>query len=197
MKFVRELAVGREGVGAQGAATRASIAASARELFTENGYAGTSVRAIAAAAGIDAALVIRYFGSKESLFLETVKFPSFLEQAFDGPRESLGERIVAAVFSGDFEGRLSVFNALIRAADSDSIREKMNEARDRTFFEPLLRHLEGPQTRLRVRLIGAQLTGLLFVLATADDEELAARDRDQLIRTYGRAVQALLDPPEK
>jgi AcrR family transcriptional regulator len=163
-------------------------------MFTENGYGGTSVRAIAASVGIDAALVIRYFGSKERLFLETVKYPSFLEQALEGPIESLGERIVAAVFSGDVEGRLSVFSALMRASDSDSIREKMKEARFRTFFQPLVSRLDGPDAELRARLIGAQVTGLLFVLALGDDRELGETDRRKLITTYGQALQALIHP---
>jgi AcrR family transcriptional regulator len=164
-------------------------------MFTEDGYGSTSVRAIAASVGIDAALVIRYFGSKERLFLETMKYPTFIEQALEGPLEQLGERIVAAMFAGDFEARLSVFSALMRASDSDSIREKMREARYRTFFEPLMRYLDGPDARLRAQLIGAQVTGLLFVLAQGDNEEVGAADRNTLIATYGRALQALIQPP--
>jgi AcrR family transcriptional regulator len=164
-------------------------------MFTENGYFGTSVRAIAASAGVDAALVIRYFGSKERLFLETVQLPSFLEQALRGPLEGMGERIVAAVFTGDVEARLSVFDALTRASGSDSVREKMRETGDRTFFAPLVGRLEGPDARLRARLIGAQINGLLSVLAQGQDEELSESNRDALIVTYGRAVQALVDPP--
>jgi AcrR family transcriptional regulator len=193
--LVKELAIAREGGKGQGAVTRAAIAASAQALFTENGYLGTSVRAIAASVGIDAALVIRYFGSKERLFLETMKFPSFLERALDGPQESLGERIVAAVFAGDVDARVSVFSALMRASDSDSIRDKMEQASERTFIEPLVRQLAGPDVELRARLIGAQVTGLLSALALGPDGKLGRTDRDRLITTYGRAVQALVDPP--
>lgn len=185
---------GREGVGAQGAATRASIAAAAQKMFTENGYVGTSVRAIAASVGIDAALVMRYFGSKERLFLETMQYPSFIAHALEGPVASMGQRIVAAVFAGDVDARLSVFSALMRASDSDSIRKKMRETGDRTFFEPLVAHLDGPNAGLRARLIGAQVTGLLSVLALGEEDELHQTDRDVLIETYGRGIQALIEP---
>jgi hypothetical protein len=48
--------------------TRAAILAAARELFAANGFSGTTIRAIAAAAGVDAALVHHYFGAKDDLF---------------------------------------------------------------------------------------------------------------------------------
>jgi len=191
---VTELAVGREGGEGQGAVTRAAIAATARVMFTENGYSGTSVRAIAAVVGIDPALVIRYFGSKERLFQETVQMPRFLEQTLVEPVEDLGERIVAALFTGDVDARLAVYSALMRAADSDSIRKKMQQASETTFIEPLGRLLKGPNVRLRARLIGAQINGLLSILALEPDGELTTADRQVLIKTYGQAVQALIEP---
>jgi AcrR family transcriptional regulator len=192
---VSESAIGHESGEGQGALTRAAIAETARAMFTENGYAGTSVRAIAAAAGIDPALVIRYFGSKERLFQQTVQMPGFLEQTLVEPVEDLGERIVAALFSGDVDTRLSVFSALMRAADSDAIRKNVQESAELTFIEPLVRLLEGPDLRLRARLIGAQINGLMTILALEQDGELATADRQVLITTYGRAVQALIQPP--
>ncbi|WP_176085510.1 TetR family transcriptional regulator [Martelella sp. HB161492] len=48
--------------------TRAAILAAARLVFAENGYEGTTVRAVAAQADIDPAMIIRYFGNKENLF---------------------------------------------------------------------------------------------------------------------------------
>ena len=48
--------------------TRAAIEAAARRLFAEQGYERTVIRDIAAAAGIDPAMVIRYFGSKDRLY---------------------------------------------------------------------------------------------------------------------------------
>ena len=191
---MQELAVGREGGEGQGAVTRAAIAATARVMFTESGFSGTSVRAIAASVGIDPALVIRYFGSKERLFQETVQMPSFLEQALVGPVGTLGERIVAVLFAGDFEARLNIFSALMRASDSDSTRKKIQQASETSFIKPLVELLEGPDARLRARLIGAQINGLLSILALEREGELATADRQSLITTYGRAVQALIDP---
>ena len=79
---------------------------------------GTSVRAIAKVAGIDPALVIRNFGSKEALFLETTPVADYFEGQFDGPLDTLGERIAAFVLGKADARMLSVYTALMRASDS-------------------------------------------------------------------------------
>ena len=55
------------------AATRAAILASARRHFAARGYEHAGVRDIAAEAGVTAALVNRYFGTKEQLFREALE----------------------------------------------------------------------------------------------------------------------------
>ncbi|MFZ1103905.1 MAG: helix-turn-helix domain-containing protein, partial [Hyphomicrobiaceae bacterium] len=54
--------------------TRAAILTAARELFAAHGYERTTVRDIAARASIDAAMVMRYFGSKDALFARAADF---------------------------------------------------------------------------------------------------------------------------
>ena len=55
--------------------TRERILVSARELFARNGIGNTSIRAVAAAASVDSALVHHYFGTKEKLFAAAVHIP--------------------------------------------------------------------------------------------------------------------------
>ena len=55
--------------------TRERILTSARDLFARNGIHKTSIRAVAAAAGVDAALVHHYYGTKEQLFAAAVRIP--------------------------------------------------------------------------------------------------------------------------
>src|SRR3954471_17873038 len=87
--------------------TRAAILAEARTLFAANGYAGTSVRAVAAAAAVDAALVHHYFGSKDDLFLAALELPV-------DPR-----RLVAPVVAGGAEGAAERFLAVFLSAWDD------------------------------------------------------------------------------
>src|SRR5436309_15989280 len=55
--------------------TRADILEAARRLFAERGYAGATMRAIAAEAGVDAALVVHFFGNKATLLSQAVDWP--------------------------------------------------------------------------------------------------------------------------
>ena len=54
--------------------TRAAILAAARERFAADGYERATIRAIAADAAIDPAMVMRYFGNKEKLFAAAAEF---------------------------------------------------------------------------------------------------------------------------
>ncbi len=78
--------------------TRGAILAAAREAFAARGFAGASVRAIAADAGVDPALIHHYFDSKQQLFLATVQLPLELPQLIErvtaGGMVGLGERLV-------------------------------------------------------------------------------------------------------
>ena len=81
--------------------TRAAILEAARGLFASSGLSGTSVRAVAAKAGVDPALVHHYFGTKEDLFMAALALP------FD-PREVLGP-VVALGPDGAADRLLRVF----------------------------------------------------------------------------------------
>src|SRR4051794_41937263 len=72
--------------------TREQIAVAARALFAELGYERATFRAIAAAAGVDPALVVHFYGSKDELFRQVMALPPALAGAparlAGGPRES-------------------------------------------------------------------------------------------------------------
>ena len=70
--------------------TRAEILASARELFAARGFGSTSVRAIAADAGVDPSLVHHYFGTKDDLFLAALEIPVDPGSACSGPSSACG-----------------------------------------------------------------------------------------------------------
>src|SRR3954470_4130791 len=94
--------------------TRAAILSVARALFAANGYAGTSVRAVAAAAGADAALVHHYFGTKDDLFLAALELPV-------DPRQ-LGAPVGEGGAEGAAERFLTVF---LSAWDDPAIRPSL------------------------------------------------------------------------
>ena len=83
--------------------TRARLAEVARELFLEHGYQGTTLRAVAAAADVDSALISYHFGSKQGLFGEAMNLQCgqslAIVNALRGDQAGLADRILAAVTS--------------------------------------------------------------------------------------------------
>lgn len=81
--------------------TRTEIVHAALELFARDGFAATSMRAIARAAGCDAALVHHYFSSKEQLFFEALEIWFDVDKAIafiaQQGRPGLGRRAIAAL----------------------------------------------------------------------------------------------------
>ena len=81
--------------------TREAITHAARAQFSELGYDRTTIRGVAREAGVDAALVIRFYGSKDALFREVMALPpaaaEALERIADGPRETVGRRLAELI----------------------------------------------------------------------------------------------------
>jgi AcrR family transcriptional regulator len=171
--------------------TAESIRQAATELFGRNGFAPTSVRAIARLAGVDPALVIRHFGSKEELFLVTLPATGYFDEAFDGPLESLGERMTAFLLTKADEPMLKVYTTLVRASDSPAVRRRLYDVMDLAFVDKLKHLLPGPDPVLRARLFAAQVGGLLSSLSLSDNQ-FREHDRATIIATYGRALQSTL-----
>jgi AcrR family transcriptional regulator len=177
---------------AKGARSRDAIRTAAAELFASRGYANTPVRDIAARAQVDPALVIRHFGSKEQLFIETMRFSEDDVLNLDGPIESLGQRIVEYVFSADDRIR-TTFLALVRASDTGDVAVAMRVLHEEGFVAPLLRHLEGDTGQTRARLAAAMVGGLMYSLWIAQDATLLAMTPEQIVGAYAPALQVLID----
>ena len=174
--------------------TPRAIAQSAKALFTTNGYAGTSVRAIASAAGVDPALVIRHFGSKERLFLQVIGIAEYVAPPIDGPVDSLGRRLAEFIFAPEYAEFRSRMAAMFRASDRDTVRRELHLVVHRTFIRSLVRVLPGTDREVRAQLITTQLAGIAQATVPVD-ELLSQVSRDRLIDLYGRAIQALVDVP--
>src|SRR6195952_65718 len=94
--------------------TRADILAAARKRFGDEGYERTTLRAVAGDVGVDAALVIRYFGSKQDLFAAAADFTLDLPDLTGMDPDDVAEALLPkffAVWEDD-----STFVALLRAA---------------------------------------------------------------------------------
>src|SRR3954454_9723820 len=108
-------------------ATRAAILDAARERFAADGYERATVRAIAADAGIDPSMVIRYYGSKEGLFAAAVDLDLRLPDIASLPSDQAGETLVRHFFElWEGEGPGEVLTVLLRSAvTNDGAAERM------------------------------------------------------------------------
>lgn len=175
--------------------SRAAILEAATASFVERGYTRTSVREIAADAGVDPALVIRHFGSKENLFLEALDLTADDSPAFDGPLDSLAERLIESMLAPDDHAR-SVFLALLRASDSDLVSSRLRRVHDEFFVIPLRNRLTGPDADVRARLAASLVGGLLYSLWAVGDLGLHASDRDVVVARYAPLLQSLITPEQ-
>ena len=149
------------------AGTRADILAAARLRFGTDGYERTTLRAVAADVGVDAALVIRYFGSKQDLFAAAADFTLELPDLTGTAPDELAEKMLPAFFQV-WESD-TTFTALLRAAmTSPAAAEQMQ----RVFTEqvaPKLAAITPDHAAQRTALLHAFVVGLAttrYVLAT-------------------------------
>lgn len=144
--------------------TRAEILDAARDHFLTTGYAGTTLRAVAADAGVDVALLSYHFGSKQGLFAAAMALPvrpgELIEHALDAPVEQWPTRIlrtVLRVWDDPEIGPVLVQTVLATATAQDGTGG---------FVEFLETELLGRMTsRLAGRDAEARATGILMTIA--------------------------------
>jgi AcrR family transcriptional regulator len=180
------------------AGTRDRIADAARRLFAERGFDRTSVRAVAAEAGVDPALVHHYFGTKQRLFIEAVDFPidavSAIETLSVGDVNDAGERLVRfALRLWDDPAVLPRLLGVLRSAVTDEEAAKLlGVLFTRQGPVQLVRVLGADQPDLRAELVGTQLVGLAVARHVLRVEPLASADHETIVAAVGPTMQRYL-----
>lgn len=186
----------------ESADTRDRILAAAREVFSEHGYEKTSVRGIAKAAGVDAALVHHYFGTKEQIFeaAVAVAFAPALdapEALAAGPLEEVGERLTRFVF-GVWENpttRTPLLAILRSAVNNETAAAVFRRLVAAQLLRRVAAQLDLPDAELRAELAAAQLVGAALMRYVIKLEPLASADLESIIRRVTPVVQGHLTQP--
>lgn len=177
--------------------TRARILAAARMRFSLDAYENVGTRDIAADAGVDAALVNRYFGGKEKLFDEAIVDAFAIKDRFDGiDMGQFGELITTLVIEGNAERREARFDALgilLRASGSPATQERVSARFHADFVLPLARLLRGRDAELRAALIASYLIGLATMKHALGSPLLGAATQRKAVASVGAAIQACVD----
>ncbi|WP_439624545.1 TetR/AcrR family transcriptional regulator [Shinella sp.] len=174
--------------------TRETILEAARILFAEKGYDGTTVRDIATAANIDPAMVIRYFGGKETLFARAADIDLRLPDLSNLPAPSMGEALVRhflSVWEGDGGGSALPI-ALRSAAVNELAAERLREI-FATQVAPAIARIAGPDTPAVAGLVATQILGLAFTRYVLKLPPVVALPCERLVTDVGRAIQGYID----
>ena len=178
--------------------TREAILAAARNGFAQLGYDRATIRGVAAAAGVDPALVIHYFGSKEVLFEAALELPVrpaeiFARGAAAGP-DQLGATIVRTFLEAwePPETRVRLMAMLRSAMTNDAAMAMIRDLLVREVFGPITQALGVPDAQLRATLVGSQFVGLAIMRFIARLEPLASTSVDELVAAVGPTVQRYL-----
>jgi AcrR family transcriptional regulator len=180
--------------------TRAAILTQARAAFAANGYAGTSVRAVATAAGVDAALVHHYFGTKDELFLAALELPVdprvVLAPAIAAGPDGAGERILRVFLSvwDDPELRLPLLGVARSVLDPEGQR-LLRDGFLPAILGPVGVALGIDQPATRMPLLASQILGLILVRYVLAVEPVASMPADQVVAIYAPTLQRYLTGP--
>lgn len=182
--------------------TRQEILAAAADRFGKSGYRGVRLKDIAGDVGITAAMVVRYFGTKEALFREVAMSetePPLFSADLKGPLESLGYRLAKLVVSSWLDSSIAnAAAAMIRSLDFEEAKSLFAAEWERRLIAPLAEVLQGADADMKARLIGSQIMGVgLFGLNVLVDLNESPGDDpmqiERLISLLGAAIQAVID----
>lgn len=179
---------------------RDAVLDAARAAFHTRGYARTSVKGVAAMAGVAPSVVSKYYANKEAMFAAAMKLPfdpaSAVPELLAPGLDGMGERLVRATFEvfRDEETREDIV-ALFQAGSSASkAAESLREFIEESVADRLAAAVGIPDARMRAALIGSHLLGLGTVRYIIRLEPLASAPEEQVLRIYAPLVQDLLDP---
>ncbi|CAM3639055.1 TetR/AcrR family transcriptional regulator [Nocardioides zeicaulis] len=177
--------------------TRAEVLAAARESFAGKGFRGTTIRAVASAAGVDPALVHHYFGTKDDLFLAALELPvdprEVLAPVVAAGPDGAGERFLRAFLAvwddPDLQVRLL---AVVRSVLAEGGGSLLKEGFIPVVVGPVLAQLVADRPEVRVPLVASQVVGLIVTRYVVGLPAMAAMPADDLVARMAPVLQHYL-----
>jgi AcrR family transcriptional regulator len=188
----------RPGRPAGSSGARDRILASARELFARNGIGNTSIRAVAAAAGVDSALVHHYFGTKEKLFAAAVRIPidpmDVIGPLREVPVGELGYRLPSMLLPlWDSEigaGFIAALRSLLAGSEVNLFRSFIQDV---IAVEVGTRVDDPPGSGvIRIQFVASQLVGVVMARYILELEPFASLPAEQIAQTIAPTLQRYL-----
>jgi len=175
-------------------ATRARILAAAMEQFARGSYEKVSLRDISSEAGVDVALISRYFGGKEGLFTEALKASIHPDRLKTWDHAGLPGELARSMAGGrqESEDAHASFQFLLRAATSPTTAPLLNVAVQERYLAPIADWLGGEDAQPRARVFAAVMIGFL-VERLIRGEALEGREREIFTAQAQRIFASLVE----
>jgi len=174
-------------------ATRQRILDSARELFTQEGYVQVSSRRIAAAAGVNVALINRYFGAKRGLLAEVIADDAAFPGLFEGDRGTLPRRIAEHVVYRTLGEGTPLQRALVHSLGDPDLQSVYQERLQSAIIGPLARWIGGTHAEVRAALVAALLIGVASIRRMGGADPLLEHDPATLTDRLTGIVERCLE----
>jgi AcrR family transcriptional regulator len=178
--------------------TRAAILAAARRRFAADGFERTTIRGIAADAGIDPSMVMRYYGSKDGLFAAAADLDLHLPDLAAVPREQLGVTLArhwVEVWEGGRSDELLI--VLLRSAvTNEDAAEQLRTVFGAQVAKAVAAVVDDPaEAPTRAGLVATQLLGLALCRHILRLPPVVALDVETLVAGVSETVQRYLTGP--
>lgn len=179
---------------------RSSILDAARQLFAEVGYDRATIRAIAARAEVDPALIYRFFTSKSELLRATQSLPVNPDDLFQVLAENPGDEgraLVARMLLLWRQPQVrEQFTALLRSAVSqEQARLALRDLLTHELVHRLQAHAADDTAPLRAGLVASQMAGLGMTKFVIGIEPIVSATDEQIIAAVGPTIQRYLTGP--
>lgn len=175
-------------------ATREAILRAAVKRFASESYDDVGMRDLARDVGVDPALIVRYFGSKEELFAEAIKSCDVHDEIMTEPRAMFGERLAnEIVFDTASEESNQKVQILFRSVSSEKAKEIVRKAAVEQFVRPFEAWIDKPDAAIRVRLAAGLLMGMELTKELLGELRLTPEECQELERRLATMLQSIID----
>ncbi len=175
--------------------TKAAILAAARERFGSAGFQAATIRAIAADAGVDPAMVMRYYGSKDKLFAAAAEFDLRFPDLTATDAKQVGRSLVRH-FLERWEGDEAMVILLRSSATNGEAAQRMHEIFG-TQLQPLVATLApAEESAVRAGLIATQILGMALCRFVLRLPPVVAMTRDEIVEWLGPTIQRYFGLPD-
>ena len=176
--------------------TEATILDAARTLFAEVGFEKTTIRGVAGRAGVDPALVMQYFGSKDGLFAACASAFADRKRALTTDRDGIAAAALADLFAGfeDPDEAAASIAVMRSCLTHERAREVMRDQVMAERHAKLADTIGGPDADLRAGLFAAIMMGTSLTRYLVQLPSVANASREDIERVLEPVLKALVEP---